>query len=101
VDGLEGAGVNGIYRVKIRTGPRWPDCPNAELVEGKTFRFRFGWQLTHEMGGRFAMEAAMVPMRDDPAHPYPEMGPPWLSIGDLERADETAPAGDLVEQATR
>lgn len=91
--------MNGLYRVKIRRGGRWPGRDNAGLVDGGVYRFRFGWMLTHECDGRYALEAAMVPVRDDdPTHPYPELAPPWLAMGDLERTDEPA-HGDLVEQA--
>lgn len=91
--------MNGLYRVHLRRGARFPLKLGAEQLDGKVYRFRFGWQLTHEDGGRYAGEAAMVSVPDDPEYPYPEneLAPIWLPIGDLVRAE--TPAGDLVEQA--
>jgi hypothetical protein len=61
--------------------------PVPEL-DGKVFRFRYGWQLTSEVGGIYAGEAAMVPVRFDPDFPWPTDAPPWLASGDVRRMDE-------------
>lgn len=89
--------MNGLYRVVIRRGRRFPLKLGAEQLDGNVYRFRFGWQLTSEEDGRYAGELAMVSVHDDPEHPYPDDAPIWIAFGDLVRAE--APVGDLVEQA--
>lgn len=91
--------IAGFYRVKIRRGGRWPAVrPEAQQLEGNVYRFREGWQLTHECEGRYAGEPAMVGEWRDAAHPYPPDAPAWIAFGDLEPVDALV-RGDLVEQA--
>jgi hypothetical protein len=86
-----------LYTVRMRRGGRWVVKPEAEQLEGRTYRFRMGWQLTSEDTGIYAGEAAMVAVWDDAEYPYPETAPVWIASGDLYRLDEIT--ADLVQQA--
>lgn len=50
---------------------------NAEQIDGKTFRFRFGW--TMDADDAYPGETAML--ADDPT--YPIDAPLWIASGDL------------------
>ncbi len=52
--------------------------PEAEQVDGKTFRFRYAWHM--DGGDPYPGEIAWMP--DDPA--YPRDAPTWQASGDLQ-----------------
>ena len=86
-------GIRGRYVVRLRKGPRRATFPAAELIDGKVFEFRPGFQITDQLGGYYANEGAMVTCDPD----YPDAAPTWLPSGDLHPVDD-APR-DLVDQA--
>lgn len=76
------------FTVRIRRNIGRTVRPEAEVLDGKTFRFRIGWV----MGGDdpYPGEYAMIP--EDSR--YPVTAPPWIASGDLckEPSPNTAPA---------
>ena len=68
----------GPATVRIRRGGDWHVRPNAEQIDGRTYRFRYGWVMDED--DPYPGEVAFLP--DDPA--YPDDGPTWVASGDLE-----------------
>lgn len=93
-------GIRGVYLVDLRCdGMRFARPQAHAALDGRMFEFRPGWQLGGEERAQFVNELAMIPVRDNPEHPYPEDGPDWMPSGDL--VPDGMRIGDLVEQASR
>ena len=68
-----------LYKIKIRRDIG-DVRPGVEVVNGKVFRFRFGWEISEEDSSIYVGESAMIP--DDSSYPFKE-APHWISSGDL------------------
>ena len=68
---------DGIFLVKIRRNIGLVVKPEAEQIDGKTYVFRFGWEMTEE--DTYPGEIAWIP--DDSN--YPADAPHWIASGDL------------------
>jgi hypothetical protein len=54
--------------------------PEAKQLDGKTYTFKFGWDITAQDSSIYAGEQAWIP--NDPN--YPDDAPPWIASGDLK-----------------
>lgn len=63
--------------VNIRPG--WKVRPEALQLQGKTFVFRYGWEITKEDSSIYVGETAMIPADGN----YPADAPAWIASGDL------------------
>ena len=67
-----------LFVVRIRRNIGKRIRPEAEQLEGKTFKFEFGWVMD-DGNDPYPSETAWLP--SDPA--YPVDGPTWIASGDL------------------
>lgn len=70
--------------VKIRRTSGLVVKPEAEQIDGKTYSFMNGWEISTEDSSIYAGEIAMIPCGED----YPDDAPSWVSSGDLMLAEE-------------
>ncbi len=82
------ASGSAFLTVKIRRTIGKEVRPEAEQIDGKTYRFRYGW--TMDDGDPYPGEIAALP--DDPN--YPKDAPPWIAMGDLSPNAEVSEAAD-------
>jgi hypothetical protein len=66
-----------MHTVRIRREIGKEVRPEAEQLEGKSYNFRFGWDMDET--DPYPGEAAMMPK--DPT--YPDDAPDWIASGDL------------------
>jgi hypothetical protein len=68
-----------LMTVKLRRDDNFQVKPEAEQLDGKTFAFSSGWDITEDDSGIYVGEIAMIP-RDES---YPTDAPLWIASGDL------------------
>ncbi len=68
--------------VRIRRGGDWQVKLKADLIDGKRYKFRFGWEITDEDSSIYVGETAWMPESSD--WPWYHLGAPaWIASGDL------------------
>ena len=73
-----------LMTVKIRRTAGLVVKPEAEAVDGKTFAFQTGWDISSEDSSIYVGETAMIPWGGN----YPVDAPAWIASGDLIPAEE-------------
>jgi hypothetical protein len=68
--------VTQTFTVKVRRGEGLSVKPEAEQIDGKTYRFIRGWIIDH---GMYLGEIAWCPQDKN----YPLDAPAWIASGDL------------------
>ena len=69
------------YRRDLKVKRKKVQVPfEADLVDGKSHVFSFGWPITQGDSQVYAGEVAMIPDRAG----WPSAGPSWIASGDLE-----------------
>ena len=66
------------FTVRIRRDFPRAVRPEAEQLDGKTFRFTYGWPM--DKIDPYPGEIAYIPCR---GQGWPEGAPPWIASGDL------------------
>jgi len=69
-------------KLKVNLRQDWAIKPEAMQLQGKTFDFMRGWEITNSESSFYAGETAMVPVDGD----YPIDAPTWIASGDLVEA---------------
>lgn len=66
--------------VRIRRGEGWDVRQEAESIDGKRYRFTYGWKITLDDSRIYVDEIAWIP---DEKSGFPDSEITWLASGDL------------------
>lgn len=68
-----------MFKVRLRRGKGFEVKQSAEVLDGNTYNFIVGWELTEYQEPFMIGEIAMIPRDDN----YPLDAPAWISNADL------------------
>ena len=76
----------GLYRIKLRRSDKFKVKPEAEQIDGMTFKLLRSWDITEEDSSIYVGEWALTPRWSDLT--YPDTAPTWIASGDAELLEE-------------